>query len=283
MKPRLDIPAVRPGEGEVGADGGEIGAAGEGGEGDGDRSSGDAGGGSTSGDGQGPSTTDDETKSELMSDDEEADPAPSSPPAVSDQLDPNQAVKYQTPSAPLTNLFAEAVKSFAQNLKEDKALFWSGGGRDARTADDKKYGEKAAELANPDALDLTEAQTLWDQFAKDNPLDSDRSQLVDGQTREYVSIISAAMANVASGKVHLMLPPNGLTKTTTWTEVEWPEILRDGNKATQIHYLDPDSEVTWLIWDRNDGYTGPWPIGVAAHDGSVFPLGKPGFFDYDKA
>lgn len=204
-----------------------------------------------------------------MTDADEANPVPQSPSPPGSPADPNQALVIQAPSARFATIFSQAVEQIEGDLEEDMALFWSGGGKP--TPDGMSYEAKADLIAR--TSEYVDSNSLWQSFHLGA---IDLETLGEGEKRELTSIYSAAIARAAAGKVHLMVPLDGLMQTTTWTSIEWPEILRDGNKVSQLIYFEPQTGMEgWLLWDRIDGYTGNWPIGVAHNDGAVFPLGKP--------
>jgi hypothetical protein len=65
---------------------------------------------------------------------------------------------------------------------------------------------------------------------------------------------SAAMALATSGRVRIFLPEEGLTSSTTFTRVEWPNLMPPrNNMVSEVYWVDSkDTTNMKLIWEQGD-------------------------------
>lgn len=220
------------------------------------------------------SENEDDIEGHVASNEQEADSVTPSPPVDGAPADPNQAFQLQRPQH-FTNLFQQTATKFKQVLSTKSAFFWSSGGK--RNTPGADYYNLAKIYGQDSRNNLMNVEQLWDAIDRS---DTESLMVVNSKDSDVQNeagvILSAAMANAAEGEVHLMIPMDGLNEKTTWTTFEWPEIIREGNSVTQITHLDPNTGLPGaVLWRREDGFTGEWPLGSGPSNGFLFPLGNP--------
>lgn len=82
------------------------------------------------------------------------------------------------------------------------------------------------------------------------------------QSKVFIKITSAAFGRASYGIVKVFLPEEGVHSPTLFSEIEWPELVANG-EVTEIEWVNPNNEdETKTIWKTGDGEV-PFLLGIS--------------------
>lgn len=136
-----------------------------------------------------------------MSDEDEANPYPPSPPTAQDPINMDESLNYQHPSQMFDGFLLRAKVICQAEIQRDKAIFWSGAG--TLTAKGQTFYARSLDHAKKN--ELVHSSTIFGKLSGDKEVD-----LTETQRDERIGLISGAMGRTASGDIRVMLPIAGM-------------------------------------------------------------------------
>ena len=150
--------------------------------------------------------------------------------------------KGKTPQAKVPSI-AEILKKL--NLPKDKIIFYSGPTHKNVDAWNLKRGNIYRAL--------TADTRIWKDRKYVAAMTGPGSPLSAAQEQQFWENASKALAQGASGVVHVMLPSNTKgrkwIKGSVWDRIEWPALIKN-RKVTKIIRINPGNDTQEVIWGQ---------------------------------